>query len=248
MHFDIAAAIRLGGRFDRFVDELDASTDRNILEQEFDIVVTQTHTAVAHAKTNTKVRVGAVDSIQTANVQRVQTHRVVRAGRHNGWQRFTGSDVLGVHFGSRRPGWARFLTLYFGGPVQRGVFTQLTDTNRQNDHSVGAFRVVIQTHFGAVNHDTFMDGVRQDQLLRNVQHGTAFRQIRVNTRVGFHHVGEAELIFCCEIFQRLGVAFFNGHNLVLTHQTATVGWQWIGDSRSGLAKPYYGKRRRKKRS
>jgi hypothetical protein len=85
-----------------------------------------------------------------------------------------------VHFRGWRPGWAGFLTLNFGGPVQRGVFTQLADTDWQHDDGVGAFRVVVQTHFGAVDHDTFMHGIWQDQLLRNVQHGTGFWQVRVN--------------------------------------------------------------------
>ncbi len=188
-----------------------------------------------------------MDRIQTADIESVQTHRVIRASRNNGWQRLARGNVFRVHFRGWRPGWASFLTLDFGGPVHRGIFAQLADTDWQHDDGVGAFRVVVQTHFGAVDDDAFMHGVRQDQLLRNVQHGAALRQVRIDARVGFHHVGEAQLIFRSKIFQRLSVTFFNGHNLVLTYQTATVGWQWISDSRSGLAKPYYGKRRRKKR-
>ena len=195
---------------------------------------------MAYAQADTEVGVCTVDGIQTTNVQRVQTHRVIRAGRHNGWQRFTGSNVLSVHFGGRRPGWARFLTLHFGGPVQRGVFTQLTDTDRQNDHGVGAFRVVIQTHFGAVNHDTFVHGIRQDQLLWNVEYGTRFRQIRVNARVRFQHVRQAELILRREVFQRLSVTFRHRHHLVFTHQTASVCRQGIRHRRRGLTKTYYG--------
>ena len=41
---------------------------------------------------------------------------------------------------------------------------------------------IIETHLCAVNDDTFMNGIRQDQLLRNVQYSTAFRQEGIHTR------------------------------------------------------------------
>lgn len=129
------------------------------------------------------------------------------------------------------------LTLNFGGPVHWGIFTQLADTDWQHDNGVGAFRVVIQTHFGAVNDDTFMNGIRQDQLLRNIQYGTRFWQIRVNARVCFQHVRQAQLVLCGEILQRLRVTFWYRHHLVFAHQTASVCRQGIRHRRRGLTKP-----------
>ena len=73
-----------------------------------------------------------------------------------------------MHFGGWGPGRARFFALNLGDPVDRGIFTQLADTDRQHDNGVGAFRIVIQAHFRAINNDTFMHGVRQDQLLWNI--------------------------------------------------------------------------------
>ena len=134
-----------------------------------------------------------------------------------------------MHFCRWRPGWARFFTFYFGGPVDWRVFAQLADTDRQNNDGVGAFRVVVQTHFSAVNNNTFMHGIRQDQLLRNVQHGAAFRQEGIHARVGFQHVRQTHLILCRKILQRLGVAFRNSNDLVLANQTATIGRQRVRD-------------------
>lgn len=85
-----------------------------------------------------------------------------------------------------------------------------------------------------------MNGIRQDQLLRNIQHGTRFRQIRVNARVRFQHVRQAQLVLRSEILQRLRVTFWYRHNLVLAYQTATVCWQGIRHRRRGLTKTYYG--------
>jgi hypothetical protein len=42
-----------------------------------------------------------------------------------------------VHFRRRGPGRTGFLTFYFSGPGNRGVFTQLADTDRQNDNGFG---------------------------------------------------------------------------------------------------------------
>jgi hypothetical protein len=39
-----------------------------------------------------------------------------------------------------------------------GVDTYLADTDRQYDHGIGAFRVVVQTHLGAVDDDAFVHG------------------------------------------------------------------------------------------
>lgn len=114
----------------------------------------------------------------------------------------------------------------------------MTDTDRQNDHGVGAFRVVIQTHFGAVNYDTFVHGIRQDQLLWNVEYGTRFRQIRVNARVRFQHVRQAELILRREVFQRLSVTFRHRHH-GFTHQTASVCRQDTSPQTRSY-KTYYG--------
>ena len=85
-----------------------------------------------------------------------------------------------------------------------------------------------------------MDGVRQDQLLRDVQDATAFWQIGVHPRVGFQHVGQPHLIFRRKVFQRLLVIIRNGDDLILTNQTAAVGRQRIGDSRRCIAKAYEG--------
>ena len=85
-----------------------------------------------------------------------------------------------------------------------------------------------------------MNGIRQDQLLRNIQHGTCFWQIRVNARVRFQHVRQAQLVLCGEILQRLRVTLRHRHHLVLTHQTASVGRQGIRHRRRGLTKTYYG--------
>ena len=85
-----------------------------------------------------------------------------------------------------------------------------------------------------------MNGIRQDQLLRNVKHGPGFWQIRVNARVRFQHIRQAQLVLRREILQRLSVTLRHRHYLVLTHQTATVCRQRISHRRSGFAKTYYG--------
>ena len=85
-----------------------------------------------------------------------------------------------------------------------------------------------------------MNGIRQDQLLRDIQHGTRFWQIRVNARVRFQHVRQAQLVLRREVLQRLRVTFRNRHHLVLTHQTATVCRQRVRHRRRGLTKTYYG--------
>ena len=189
MHLDITAAIRFGGRFYRLIDKLYAGADRHVLKQEFDVIVAQTYAAVAYAQADTEVSVGAVDGVQTTDIQRVQAHRVIRTSRYDGRQRVAGGSVFRMHLGGRRPGRAGLLTFDFSSPVDRRIFTQLADADRQNDDGVGAFRVVVQTHFRAVDNDPFMHRIRQDQLLRNVQYATAFRQIGVHPRVGFQHVG-----------------------------------------------------------
>jgi hypothetical protein len=81
-----------------------------------------------------------------------------------------------------------------------------------------------------------MHGVRQNQLLRDIQHGAALRQIGIHTRVGFQHVGQSHLVFSREIFQRLLVVIRNRNHLVLTNQSAAVGRQRISDSGCCVAK------------
>lgn len=70
-----------------------------------------------------------------------------------------------------------------------------------------------------------MHGIRQNQLLRDVQDATALRQVSIHPRVGFQHVGKPHLIFRREVFQRLFVIIRNGNDLILTNQTAAIGWQ-----------------------
>jgi lipoprotein-anchoring transpeptidase ErfK/SrfK len=59
---------------------------------------------------------------------------------------------------------------YFAAKYQMGLSNMLEANpgvdNRQYDHGIGAFRVVVQTHLGAVDDDAFVHGVRQNQLLR----------------------------------------------------------------------------------
>ena len=83
MDFNITAAVWLGGRFYRLINKLHASTDRHFLEQEFNVFVTQTHTAMTYTQADTEVGVGAMDSVQATDVECIQTHRVIRASRHN---------------------------------------------------------------------------------------------------------------------------------------------------------------------
>ena len=85
-----------------------------------------------------------------------------------------------------------------------------------------------------------MHGIRQNQLLRDVQDATALRQVSIHPRVGFQHVGKPHLIFRREVFQWLFVIIRNGNDLILTNQTAAIGWQRIGDSRRCIAKAYDG--------
>ncbi|VFS62575.1 Uncharacterised protein [Kluyvera cryocrescens] len=72
MNLNEAAAIWLGGCFHWLINKLYAGAHWHVLEQEFDVFVTQTYAAVAYAQADTEVGVSTVDSIQTANVQRVQ--------------------------------------------------------------------------------------------------------------------------------------------------------------------------------
>ncbi|SBL71938.1 Uncharacterised protein [Klebsiella oxytoca] len=123
MNFNEAAAVWLSRRFYRLIDKLNAGADRHVFEQEFDVVVTQTHAAVADAQADTKVGVGAVNGVQAADIQGVQAHRVIRTGRNNRWQRFASRAVFRMHFGGRGPGRTGFFTLNFGDPVDRRVFT-----------------------------------------------------------------------------------------------------------------------------
>lgn len=82
-----------------------------------------------------------------------------------------------------------------------------------------------------------MNGIRQDQLLRNVQYSTAFRQEGIHTRVRFHHIGKSHLVLGGKILQRLSVTFRNGDHLILTNRATPVGWQRISYRRGGTAKP-----------
>ena len=123
MNLDVTAAVRLGGGFYRLIDKLHAGADRHVLKQEFDVIVAQTYAAMAHAQADAEVSVGTVDGVQTADIQRVQAHRVIRTGRYDGWQRVAGGGVFSMHFGGRCPGRAGLLAFDFGGPVDRRIFT-----------------------------------------------------------------------------------------------------------------------------
>ena len=72
-----------------------------------------------------------------------------------------------------------------------------------------------------------MHGVRQDQLLRNIQHAAAFWQVGVDAWVSLKEVGKPHLVLGGEVFQRLFVIVRNGDDLILADNTATVGRQRI---------------------
>ncbi len=236
MHFNVARTVRLYAGFDRLIDELNARANRHIVEQPFDVVSTQTYTAVADAQADTKVSVGTVNRIETTDVERIQAHRVIRTSRENRWQRFTACLILFVHFFGWRPGWAILFTLHGSGPVYWRIFAQFTDTNRQHHHGFGAFRVVVKTHFGAVDHNAFTRRVRQNQLLRNNDFPASLRQIDINTWVGFQQVAQAHLILRSKSFQRKFAVLRNGNFEVIADQAAVSRRKGINHCKSGLAK------------
>ncbi len=162
VHLHVAAAIRLYRGLDRLVDELDAGTDRHVVKQVLDVVRAQTHAAAAHPQTNAEGGVGAVDGVEVADIEGMQTHGVVRAGRPDRRQGLalggiTATDVLG-----RGPGRVGTLALNLGDPVLRGVHPQLANADGQHLHHVLALGVVVETHLRHIDDDPFAGRIRQD--------------------------------------------------------------------------------------
>ena len=59
--------------------------------------------------------------------------------------------------------------------------------------------------------------------MRDLQHATGLGQVRIHPRIGFQHIGQAQLKLGGNGFQRLAII---GHRvfLILTDQTA-IGWR-----------------------
>ncbi|MOA09901.1 hypothetical protein D3C78_1297630 [compost metagenome] len=95
-----------------------------------------------------------------------QTHWVFRPGRYHPRQLHAFFQVAFTDIGRRRPGRVRDF-LADRGHLQRRVHPRLADTDRINNHFVFAFRVVVQTQFGQVDHDPLTFGIRQQHLGRD---------------------------------------------------------------------------------
>ncbi|BFO08083.1 hypothetical protein GGER_05930 [Serratia rubidaea] len=242
MHFQITAAVRLDRGFHRLIDKLYARADRHVIEQVFDIVGAQAHAAVADAQADAEVGISAVDRVQATDIQRIQPHRVIRAGREHRRQDFPFRRVLFTHFGGRRPGRAVLLALYTGDPVHRRVFAQLTDTDRQHHHGVAALRIVIQTHFRAVDNNALTRRIRQNQLLRDGQRAAGLRQEGIDARVGFQHIAQTHLVLRRKAFQRQLAVLRDLDLDILPHQTAVFGRQRVNNGEGGLAERHQGRK------
>ena len=211
---------------DRLVDELDAGTDRHVVEQVLDVIGAQTHATAAHPQTYAEGGVGAVDGIEVADIEGVQAHGVVRTGRPDRRQCLALGGVAATDVLGRGPGRVGALALHLGDPVLRGVDPQLADADGQHLHHVLAFRVVVETHLGHVDDDPLARCIRQDQLMRNGQLAARRRQIGVDARVRFHDVGQAQLEVGGDLLQRTVVCGHHAHR-VLPAQAAVVGWQRV---------------------
>ena len=234
MHFQVAAAIRLDRGLDRLVDELDAGADWYLLEQILDVVVTQPHAAVAHPQTYAELGIGTVDGVHLADVERKQPHGVVRASRPDRRQCLATGGVLGMHLGGWGPGRACLLALHAGHPVFRGVGAELAYADGQHFHHLLAFRVVVESHLGDVQHYALAGGIRQDQLVRHDQLLARLQQQGIRLGVGFQHVGQTELELGRDRFQGLARLFGRHHVFqVLAHQAAVGRRQGIFDGKPG---------------
>ena len=232
VHFHVATAIRLDRGLDRLVDELDAGADRHVIEQVLDVVGAQAHAAAAHPQTDAEGGVGAVDGVQVADVERVQAHGVVRAGRPDRGQGLALGGVAATDILGRGPSRVGTLALNLGDPVLRGVDPELADADGQHMHHVLALRVVVETHLRHVDDDPFAGSVGQDQLMGNDQRAARLGQVGVDARVGFHDVGQTQLEVGGDLLQRTVVC---GHHvfLVLTDQAA-VGCRQLVFNGGGL--------------
>ncbi|MNN77529.1 hypothetical protein D3C81_1940000 [compost metagenome] len=82
MNFNPAATVWLSAVFNRQVDKLNPRSHRHGIKQVFNIVIAQANTALADPQPNSEISIGAVNSVQLANINGVQPHRIFRPGRN----------------------------------------------------------------------------------------------------------------------------------------------------------------------
>ncbi len=114
---------------------------------------------------------------------------------------------------------AFLLTLYCRHPVTRRFASRLTNADWQDFDAIAQRRVIIETHFGNVDHDPFAHGVGQDQLLRNSQRRTGAWQIDIDPGLASSILLNLAVLGG-KTFQRLGVIVRNGNGKCAAHQTA----------------------------
>ena len=71
MNFNPATTVRLFGKLHRLIDNLHAGANRDVVEQIFNIVIPQANTPLTDAQPDTKISIGAMNSVQPADINRV---------------------------------------------------------------------------------------------------------------------------------------------------------------------------------
>src|SRR5690606_6670469 len=181
--------------------------------------VEHAETAVTDSHTDTELLVRAVDEIPRHRQRHlVRPQRVVRAWRHHPWQWIAFSRVLITNRLWRIPGRiAGHRGNACGTHWRPPALTSYTQ--RIGMHHRLIFRVVVQTIFSEVDHDTFARSRRQDKARRQDDVGALARQPWVDARIGCDQLEIAQIIGLAEACESVFV--FGLDDLNFTHHVFT---------------------------